>query len=111
MLENAASAFEDADDPIKKGHDILLRITGPENQAKTKEYDVFADRCMAQVTDTVGISGCVPNYSCLTTDVTLKVRDGEDGLFWETKINSAQDLAIYEAECQENAKRNYKKRS
>lgn len=92
-----------------KGHDIRLRASGPENVAASREFDVFVDRCLPQLTDVVGVPGCVPNYSCLTTDVTHKIRNGEEGMVREVEINSPEQLAAFSDECKRVAERSYRK--
>ena len=92
-----------------RGHDIRIRETGPENRLASREFDVFIDRCLPQIMDAIGIPGCVPNYGCLSNDLTLKVRSGEKSLERETEINSSADLAHYASQCAEAAARNYGK--
>lgn len=92
----------------KAGHDIRLRASGPENTAASREFDVFVDRCLPQLTDVVGVPGCVPNYSCLTTDVTHKVRQGEEGMMREVEINSPEQLGAFAEECKRVAERSYR---
>lgn len=90
-----------------KGHEIVLRPSGPENVAQSAEFDAYIGRCIPQILDSIGIAGCVPNYGCLTNDVTFKIRDGDDSLERETEVNSAEQLASYEVECQKVARAHY----
>ena len=90
-----------------QGHDVLVRATGPENAQASAEFDALMDRCAPQVTDAIGIPGCVPNYVCLSNDVTFKVRKGENALDHETQLNSQAEVAKFEEACQAAAKRNY----
>ena len=92
-----------------RGHDIRIRETGPENRLASQEFDAFIDRCIPQIMDAIGVPGCVPNYGCLSNDVTFKLRDGEKNLVRETEINSSADLAHYATECAQLAERNYGK--
>jgi hypothetical protein len=92
-----------------QGHDFLMRQTGPGNGAKTLIYDLFIDRCLPQLTDAVGIPGCVPNYGCLTNDASNKVRNGKKNLTFETQITSAESLADLHTACASIATRSYGK--
>ena len=93
----------------EKGHDFLMRQTGPGNGAKTLIYDSFIDRCLPQLTDAVGIPGCVPNYGCLTNDATNKLRNGKKNLSFETQLNSSESLAEFHTACAAVATRSYGK--
>jgi len=90
-----------------RGHDIRIRETGPENRLASEEFDAFIDRCLPQIMDVIGVPGCVPNYGCLSNDLTFKIRDGEKNLARETEINSSADLAQYASQCAQTATRNY----
>jgi len=92
-----------------KGHDFLMRQTGPGNGAKMLIYDAFIDRCLPQLTDAVGIPGCVPNYGCLTNDASNKIRNGEKNLTFETQLTSAESLAEFHTACASIATRSYGK--
>jgi hypothetical protein len=80
-------------------HDIRMRESGRENLAIAAKFDAFLDRCAPEVTDVLGIPGCVPNYACLASDVTFKVRAGDDAMAFEAHIESAADVARYADEC------------
>lgn len=89
------------------GHDVLIRATGQENAQASAEFDTFMDQCAPQVTDAIGIPGCVPNYVCLANDVTNKVRKGESELDREVDIGTKEQLIAFEQECKAAALRNY----
>lgn len=89
------------------GHDVLIRPTGQENAQGGAEWDVFMDRCAPQVTDAIGIPGCVPNYVCLANDLTNKMRKGETELVREVDVGTKDQLIAYEQQCQAAAKRSY----
>jgi hypothetical protein len=91
----------------KLGHTVVLRPSGPENAAATATFDRYLNACIPQLTDTVGISGCVPNYGCLTNDLTFKVRRGNDAFERETQLNSQEEVAAYEKACQTIGARSY----
>ena len=90
------------------GADINLRVSGPGTQEEAKIFDGHMDRCAPQITDVLGIPGCVPNYVCIASDETLKVRAGEDQMVYETQIQNAEMLATYAENCQTSAKALYK---
>ena len=92
----------------EEGHDILLRISGPGTQEEAKAFDGHMSRCAPQVTDVLGIPGCVPNYTCIATDTTLKVRGEKDTLVYETQISSSAGLAAYATECKTAASERYR---
>ena len=91
----------------EKGHDILVRATGPENAQASAEFDAFMDQCAPQVTDAIGIPGCVPNYVCLANDMTNKMRKGENELEREVEVGTSDQLAAFEQQCRAAAADNY----
>jgi len=86
-----------------QGHDIILRASGPGTQSESKIFDAHIDRCAPQVTNALGIPGCVPNYVCVANDETFKVRDDDDRMTFETQIRSQEDLAAYAITCKTDA--------
>ena len=65
------------------------------------------NRCAPQITDALGIPGCVPNYGCVSNDETFKLREGSNGLIRETEINTAEDLGAFAKRCATSASERY----
>lgn len=92
----------------KQRHDILVRATGPGKVEEIAKFDAYMDRCAPEVTDALGIPGCVPNYTCVANGVTLKTRRGDANLTFETQISSSEEAAAYAKACQEAASRRFR---
>ncbi len=92
----------------KNKADILLRETGRGKSESMAKFDAFMDRCAPEVTDVVGVPGCVPNYTCLANGVTFKTRQGDKSMTFEAQLNSADDVAAYAKECEEEARRRFR---
>jgi hypothetical protein len=91
----------------KSKHDIVVRETGPAKGDAMARFDAFMDRCAPEVTDAIGIPGCVPNYTCLANGVTFKTRRGDSDLVFETQISTPEEAAAYAKACRDAAQRYY----
>ena len=80
------------------GYDIAMRPTGKENRAATERYDAFIRRCAPEITDAIGIPGCVPNYACLASHSVFKRRDGTR-ITRDFKIGDPAGMANFAARC------------
>ncbi len=93
----------------KNGNDIILRASGPGTQDESKVFDGHIDRCAPQISDVIGLSGCVPNYACISNDASFKVRAPGDSLAYESEIQSAESLEVFAKSCQSMAAARFKK--
>ncbi|MCB9548156.1 MAG: hypothetical protein H6706_20255 [Myxococcales bacterium] len=85
-------------DVLAQGQDVLLRKTGPESKDATAAFDAVIRRCAPEITDAIGIPGCVPNYACLASGEVAKRREG-DRLAVDHSLASAADVAAFAAQC------------
>ena len=92
----------------KQKHDIVVREVGPGKAEAGAKFDAFIDRCAPEVTDAIGIPGCVPNYTCLANGVTFKIRRGDTSLTNETQLASSDDVAAYASACKAAASKAYR---
>jgi hypothetical protein len=91
-----------------QGHEIRVRETGRGHEAEGQRFDDFARRCAPELTDVLGIPGCVPNYACLADGAAAKLRRGE-GLDLEVHLDSAEDVARFATGCRETAARRFQR--
>ncbi|MEI8255033.1 MAG: hypothetical protein WCJ30_05110 [Deltaproteobacteria bacterium] len=89
------------------GHDIRARETGLANVAAGQRFDDYVAQCVPEIADSLGIPGCVPNYACPATDVVFKIRQGADGMRYEARLDSPDDVARFATACEAGARANY----
>lgn len=82
-----------------QGHDVRLRQTGKEHAADTAQFDAYTRRCAPEITDAIGIPGCVPNYACIASGEVAKRRGDDDRLVVDHRLSSADDVAEFAARC------------
>ncbi|MEI2779696.1 MAG: hypothetical protein V9G19_27815 [Tetrasphaera sp.] len=89
-------------------HDIRARETGVANLAVAQRFDAFLDRCLPELTDVLGIPGCVPNYGCLASGLVAKVRTGPNAFALETSVNGQEEVARLAEACATEGGRRYR---
>lgn len=94
-------------DVTARGHDVLLREYGREASAKTAAYDAYVRRCAPEITDAIGIPGCMPNYACVASGTVAKRRGDDDRLVVDSRIGGADDMAAFAAQCLSIAEARY----
>ena len=87
----------------KQHHDIVVREAGVGNADAMARFDAFMDRCAPEVTDVIGIPGCVPNYTCLANGTTFKTRRGDREINQEAGVSSPEDVAKFAIACNDAA--------
>jgi len=90
-----------------QGHDINLRVYGREDRAETAVYDAFVRRCAPEISDAIGIPGCMPNYACIANGEVSKLRGDDDRLVVEHRLGAADDVAGFAARCVSAAETHY----
>lgn len=91
----------------EQGHDVNLRLYGRENAAASKVYDAYVRRCAPEITDAIGIPGCMPNYACIADGRVAKRRGDDDRLVVDHRLGSADDVAQFAARCVSAAAAHY----
>lgn len=91
-----------------RGFQAVIRPSDPGQAAATRAFDATIDRCLPQLTDAIGIPGCVPNYACPVDDRTFKVRAAERELLRELELNDAEALFAFWESCRDAAARHYR---
>ena len=92
----------------RSGHDIVARETGLDHIVSGQHFDDFIAQCVPEIWDSLGISGCVPNYACLASDVVAKNREGVEGLRFEARLDSPDDVAHFAETCAAAARADYR---
>ncbi len=82
-----------------RGHDIALRKTGAENKEAMATFDAYIRHCAPEITDAVGIPGCVPNYACIANGQVFKRRGEGKRLIRDHALNSPDAVADFAARC------------
>ena len=82
-----------------RGHDIYLRDTARDAAAQTAIFDAHIRRCAPEITDAIGIPGCMPNYACVADGAIAKRRSDADDLIIDHRLMSADDVAEFAARC------------
>ncbi len=82
-----------------QGHDINLREYGRGNAAASAVYDAYVRRCAPEITDAIGIPGCMPNYACVASGDVVKRRGDDDRLVVDHRLSTADDVAAFAARC------------
>lgn len=90
-----------------QGHDIHLRETARDAAARTAVFDAHIRRCAPEITDAIGIPGCMPNYACPADGLVAKRRGDDDQLIVDHRLMSADDVAELAARCAAAAARHY----
>ncbi len=90
-----------------QGHDIKLRQYGRENRAVQNVYDAYVRRCAPEITDAIGIPGCMPNYACPANGEVSKRRGDDDRLVVDHRLSTADDVADFAARCVSAAATHY----
>ncbi len=91
----------------RAGHDIRVRETGLANVAAGQRFDDYVAQCIPEISDSLGIPGCVPNYACPASDVVFKIRQGAEGLRYEARLDSPDDVGRFAEACVAAARANY----
>lgn len=92
----------------RSGHDIRARETGLEHLAEGQRFDDFVAQCVPEISDSLGIPGCVPNYACQASDTVFKLREGTDQLRFEARLDSSDDVAHFAETCAAFARQHYR---
>ncbi|MCB9544036.1 MAG: hypothetical protein H6703_16535, partial [Myxococcales bacterium] len=90
-----------------QGHDVLLRETARDAAARTAVFDAHIRRCAPEITDAIGIPGCMPNYACPAGGLVAKRRGDSDELIVDHRLMSADDVSELAARCAAAAARHY----
>ena len=91
-----------------RGFQAAIRPSAPSEAAATRAFDAAIDRCLPQLTDAIGIPGCVPNYACPVDDRTFKLRAAERELMRELELDDAEALFAFWESCRDAAARHYR---
>ncbi|MBN1773748.1 MAG: hypothetical protein JXB32_20975 [Deltaproteobacteria bacterium] len=91
-----------------RGFQAVIRPAGPGEAEATRAFDAAIDRCLPQLTDAVGIPGCVPNYACPADDRTFKVRAAERELARELELDDPEALFAFWESCRDAAAAHYR---
>lgn len=86
-------------DVLAQGHDVNLRRYGRENRDAMQTYDAYVRRCAPEITDAIGIPGCMPNYACIANGSVAKRRGDDDRLVVDERLSTADDVAQFAARC------------
>jgi hypothetical protein len=92
----------------RSGHDIRVRETGLEHVQEGQRFDDYMAQCVPEITDSLGIPGCVPNYACQANDTVFKMREGADQLRYEARLDSSEDVAHFAESCAAFARAHYR---
>lgn len=90
-----------------RGADIRLRASRVAAYEAQGAFDRYAQRCAPALIDVLGIPGCVPNYACAATGARFKSRDAQGQLQQSVRLQSADALAAYAAQCATQAQLDY----
>lgn len=91
----------------RRGVDVRVRETGPAAAQAQQRFDAWAWRCAPGMMDSLGIPGCVPNYTCTATGAVSKRRQGERELVVDTPLNAEDDVARFSQQCAAAARGRY----
>lgn len=89
-------------------HDIVARETGREHIQSGQQFDDFMAQCVPEIWDSLGIPGCVPNYSCQANNIVSKNREGAEDLRLEAQLDSPEQVAQFADACEAAARSNYR---